>query len=431
MALLYKHFAPLRTAFCTILLCFAFAHSVQASGTLFTIEGVEVDVTAQNANAARKQAFAEAQTTAFEELSRRMVAEGEGMFLSPPEVSVISSLIQDFEITEEKLSRVRYIGTYTFRFDKKAVREFFSGQGLGYTDVSSRPVMVLPYYQGGARPVLWQGENPFNAAWSSAKNLKGLVPIVVPLGDLADIRNLGSGDALSFDPDGVAAMTARYDAGEAVILLAIPDAQLAAAYGEAIAQGGVSVHIYRTDRGQPEHVGRVDIEAAGSETVSMLYNRAVQQVRVAIQQNWKEKTIVNAAQGNHLQVKVRFGNLQEWAETQAALERVQGINSVKLIRLARNYAIVDLMFQGAERRLRLALAQVDITLTKPRIGFSLTAGMGAGSGPSLLYELYLNRYRPAPRAVQPIEAMQPAAQIRQETAPQAQPQKRSGWRNWF
>ncbi len=436
MAILYKHFLCLRTAlsifFCMIVFCVAGLGQARADSSIFTISNVKVDITAESAAAAREQAFAQAQIQAFQSLARRLVADGESAAITPPDPSVISTLIKDFEITDERLSRVRYVAVYTFRFKERASRDYFAGQGVGYTDVSSRPALVLPFYQETVKPVLWSDQNPWMSAWKRAGNLKGLVPIVVPIGDIEDLQDIGGDETMTYDPAALRRMLDRYNAGEAILLLAVPDARLAAiSQDSSPVQGALTVHVYRTDRARPEHTGQIDVDSIEGETRGLLYDRAVQMVRDAIQRNWKAQTVVSAAETNSMQVKVRFENLKQWAETQKELERVQGVTAVNLVNLARDHALVNLMFQGSEERLRLALRQADITLSKPRIG-TVSERM------PLLYELYLNRYQPEDAQIQenvvPMsheEESQPVATPVEETGPQQPVAEKKSWRERF
>ena len=110
----------------------------------------------------------------------------------------------------------------------------------------------------------------------------------------------------------------------------------------------------------------------------------------SVQRNWKDKTVASPEVNNRLQVRVPIASLEEWAETQRALERVYGINEVILHSLSPGEARVDLLFSGDERRLRLALEQAGVTLSTPRF-----SGAGfEGAAEALVYDLYLNRFRP-------------------------------------
>ena len=131
------------TLFCALML---FALPVQAAG-LFTVENITVDVTADNAIDARNQAFEQGQTKAYKALSERLLEEGEAETMIAPDADTISTMIQDFEVTNERLSAVRYVGTYTFTFDEAAVRRQFIGAGKNYTATQSRPLLILPFYK--------------------------------------------------------------------------------------------------------------------------------------------------------------------------------------------------------------------------------------------------------------------------------------------
>ncbi len=395
MAILYKHFASFRTVFYVFFTCFCLLPPLkaQAEDAIFTVSDVKVDITAESAAVAREQAFAKAQTDAFLKLAERLMPEGEMASFTPPDPQTISTMIKDFEVTQEQLSSVRYIGTYTFNFNDRNVRKFFSGSGVQFSDVSSRPVLALPFYQRDTGTVLWSQDNDWMKAWNRAGDLGGLVPIVVPIGDLMDVSDINEDQALGYDDAKLRSMLGRYNAGEAAVLYAVPDQSLALAAEHEKAAGSLVVEIYRTDRNGPEVVRTVTVDPLEGETKYELYSRATKLVHQALQQNWKEKTVISPAESSgRLSVLVHINGLEQWAATQSALERVHVINEIALQSLSPSAAKVDLSFQGSEDRLRLALAQADITLSEPRYVPSGSGGFGGFSDSgSLVYELYLNR----------------------------------------
>ena len=82
----------------------------------YTVSGVKVDVTAANAVEARTKAFAQAQQTAFTQLAQHFLSAGQMKDFQPLAADQVTPLVKDFEVTNEQLSAVRYVGTYTFRF---------------------------------------------------------------------------------------------------------------------------------------------------------------------------------------------------------------------------------------------------------------------------------------------------------------------------
>ncbi len=382
--LIYKCFRVLRTVLLLILAGgFVLASPVRADD-VFTVSDVKVDVTAENAVAAREKAFIEAQVQAFTALARKLVGDADFARYKAPDIAVISAMIKDFEITDERLSAVRYIGTYTFRFEGRSVRDHFNRGGMRYNDVASKPVLVLPFYQLPGRTILWQDDNPWLAAWANERSPAGtLVPIAVPLGDIRDVADIGDNEALTYSPHGLNSIVSRYGAGEAVILVAVPET------GNGDAPEAVSIMMYRTDTYVPQLVRTVRVEAAPGITGAALYEKAEKIIRDAIQSDWKTQMVVNPVEEDStITVHVRFQTMQQWVETRQALMRVQGILDMKVRSVTPREAQVDLRFAGDTNRLRQMMAQTDLVLSQPQ----MYPDASYGYPPSAVYSVMLRKY---------------------------------------
>ncbi len=346
---------------------------------VFTVSAVKVDVTAENAVAARERAFAQAQSAAFSALAVKLLGDADAATYTVPDPQVISLMIKDFEITDERLSAVQYIGTYTFRFDGDAVRNHFKVRGVHYTDVESKPVLILPFYQRGSRMVLWQDDNPWLQAWSSQAEPPGqLVPVIVPLGDIRDVGDIGDNESLTYQRDRLQSILNRYGAGEAIILIAAPGQDA----------GGVpsnlGILMYRTDRSGPEYVRTLKILPDAGMNSAGLYEKAEKEVRAAIQKDWKTQTVIDPVlDRGEMTVMVRYSTMQQWVETRQAMRRVPAISDMRVTSVTPREARVELQFVGDESRLRLALEQADMILNPSQIGPA-----------EAMYEVYLKKYAP-------------------------------------
>ena len=373
MASFYKMFHSLRTVLMALLACFSLSLPVYAATSLFTVENVTVDVSAENALKAREKAFEDAQVKSFEELTARMLSESELSSFQMPPASTISMLIQDYEVSNEKLSSKRYIGTYKFRFKDRDVRRYFSGQGANFTDVSSKPILILPFLDTGAGTVLWSHQNAWMKAWAATPGLSsGLVPIMLPLGDLSDISDIGDDEALTYNKRNLNKILERYGASEAVIAIA-------RAEGTAL-----NIQLYRTDRLRPEYVHQILERALPGSASDQIYMRAVQSVKQALRKDWKQKTVVDTRQQGVIKVRVQFGSLQEWSNMQRALSRISGISDVALQALSPKEAYLNLTYDGDIERLKLALAQADFVLNAPRFQAANGQGLNADYSRGLL-----------------------------------------------
>jgi hypothetical protein len=369
-----------------VLAMLVFSPLAKADDDVFTVSAVKVDVTAENAVAAREKAFAQAQSVAFMALAVKLLGDVDVATYKAPDPSVISLMIKDFEITDERLSAVRYIGTYTFRFDGDAVRNHFKLRGVHYTDVESKPVLILPFYQWGSRTILWQDDNPWLQAWSNQQEPSGqLVPVVVPLGDIRDVGDIGDNEALTYHRAGLQSMLDRYGAGEAIILMAAPGPDA----------GGVpatlDVLMYRTDGPGPEYVRTLKIQPDAGSSAAGLYEKAEKEVRAAIQKDWKTQTVVDPVEDNkEMTVMVHYSTMQQWVETRQAMRRVSGISEMRVKSVTAREAKVELQFSGGENRLRLALEQADMVLSPSQQPDQAAYGYDS----PVVYEVYLKKYAP-------------------------------------
>ena len=365
MGIPHKAFYCKRIIF-TLSVFFAFqlyASEALAQNSLFTVEDITVDVTAENSVEAQDQAFDQAQRDAFLALAKRMVSEGQTQNVKIPDPITLSTMIKDYEVTNEKLSAVRYVGTYTFRFRESAVSRLFSSSGVTYTETRSKTLLVLPILQRSNKKTIWAEDNLWLQAWSRNTFSSTLVPVEVPIGDLADIADINDQNPLRYERVSLNRMLNRYKAKEAAIMIAIPDPAFAAQRShDDIAQGQLRVSIYRTDRARAEPVQDLFLKAKNGETVRNLYDRGVQSGYKALQKDWKRKTSHSAAQAKGYTVRVPLQNLTQWVQIRQSLARVSGLNTITVLSMKPVEAHVGFIFRGDENRLRSALSSASLQL---------------------------------------------------------------------
>lgn len=381
-----------RTLLLFYIMAFLFSSAMPAraqdDAALFTVDHVQVDVTDKDAVTAREKALPQAEQAAFKQLAEKLMTSDQIAKFKAPDDATVAAMVKDFEVENEQLSNVRYVASYTLRFKGDAVRAYLGKQNVSYTDVVSKPLLVLPFYQWGSRTILWGNDNPWLAAWTRVGPSKGLVPLAVPLGDAQDVADLSDNEAFTYDRSSLQDMVGRYNAGEAAIALATAHWDPNAAEGQSPRE--LEIQIYRTDRSGPEFVSTLKVDSQPGDDANAVYVRGVDAVRKALQHDWKARTAANPAseQGaiNKLKVRVRFAGMQQWVETQKALRAAAGVSDVKVLSLKPDAANVEFAFEGSEDRLRLALQQADITLSSPEVDFA--------GGQALVYDLYLNKYAP-------------------------------------
>lgn len=391
------------TAFLFALVCI-FPVNASAQSDFLTVEDIKVDITADNAILAREKAFVEAQTKAFRELAERLLPESIAETYETPDSMMISTLIKDYEVTREKLSAVRYIGTYRFRFKPQETRRYFSGAGTRMPDIASnvtmpakRPMLILPFYDDGYKTSLWSPYNIWMQAWQNADGISGTVSHVLPIGDLQDVQDINNDDPLIYDGDKLSNMLLRYGAHEAIIALASPDelflGQAPVRAGEA---GSLKIKLYRAEARRPVLLNEIFVPAQPAQTRDQVMQQAVMDVSRFLDDGRTDQDdtavagVSGVKDGANYQVYVPFRSLEEWAQLQETIRRVPGVDDVMLRSLSPSGADADITFQGSEEALRSALQQENLALSPPQVTQNV---FGAASAPT--YEI--RRGTPAPQ----------------------------------
>lgn len=379
-----------------IFLCWLNIGQAMAYDSLFVVQGVKVDVTAGNSVAAQNQAFDEAQNKAFRTLAQRMVVEAQAASVSTPNALTISSLVKDYEVTDEQVSAVRYVGTYTFRFREAAVSKFFSVSGVTFTNVGSKTLLILPVFQRDGRNMIWSEGNLWMDSWSNATLSSGLVPVEVPIGDLMDMADIDEDQALSYERRKLDRMLGRYDAMEAAIMIAVPDKTLSGMnYNSGAALGRLRISIYRTDRANAEHVQDIFLESDGQETVKGIYDRGVASAYEALQKDWKRKTLASAAQSQLFYVRVPLANVKQWVQVRQALTNISGLDDLSVLSMKKVEVRLSFKYRGDIKHLRDDVSRASMSLGQgyPN-GSAHKFTENQRNAPEMIYDL---TYRGAPK----------------------------------
>jgi hypothetical protein len=391
----YKQLCVFRTALYALavlvfLIIPAIAHA--ASNPAYTVEGVEVDVTAENAVKAREKALDEAQVKAYQMLAERFLSPDELKNFKAPDPITISSLVQDYEVTNEQLSTTRYKGVFTVRFRPNAMKNQMASQGMVYSDTPRKPVLVLPFYEQGADTALWNETNPWMRAWRALPAGGGAMQsTVLPLGDAEDMAQVSDAEGLQYDPMRMQELAARYNADDVAILLA-------SAVPTQTAQGRLVVNIYNNGFEGPVFVQKVTVDQMPGEDDEAVYARAAQKVQDILRSNWKANAAYNpsvqqqsTAQTVTTQTTVygqppaarnapipytrpalgpsqtymahaKFASVQDWVRMKSTLDRVYGVQAVMIKTLKPREAQLDIRYAGPVNNLQLALQNAGIMM---------------------------------------------------------------------
>lgn len=329
----------------------------QAGGDIFTVRNVPVDETAGTAAEARALALDTGQRRAFRRLIERLVPEDQQGLVPQVDSNQLQYYVRDFSVANERTSAVRYLADLTFRFNGNEVRRLLRGNGVGFAETRGEPVVVLPVFQRGeGESVLWGDGNPWLNVWAQRPGDGGLVPLIVPLGDLSDISAIDAARAEAGDAEALRAIADLYGAQEALVASASLSGDPQA--GSAVLE--MTTRRYGGGRSGASQSSRV-IQVEG-EPLDGFLRRGADRIDNAVQEAWKRQNLLDYGNQRSIQVFVPLEGLNDWLNVRRRLHSVASIQRSDVSSLTRREATLEITFLGDEQRLTRALQRRDLYL---------------------------------------------------------------------
>ena len=347
--------------------------------SVFTVAHVPVDAEAASAAEARELAIAAGQRAALETLLRRLTVAGTAL-PAPPEDS-IAAMVAGFAIDRELVSTTRYRASLIVDFDPAEVRRLLRESGVAYAETVSKPVLVVAVQRNPGGILLWEDGNRWRRAWEERPPHGGLVPILLPLGDVIDLGTVDAAQALASDADALTALAALYGTSEVAVAVAglsgsaavaKPSAPAAEnASGDAPAAGrALTLSLLRIKAEESRAVQKTLIGREG-ESERALLKRGTDRVITLLEDDWKAANLIRYDEQRVLRARVPIASLGEWVSIQRRLATLAMVASVEIDSLSRSEGRLTLHYHGTEDQLRLALGQDDLDLAPEEDGWWL------------------------------------------------------------
>ncbi len=347
--------------------------------SVFTVAHVPVDAEAASAAEARELAIAAGQRAALDTLLRRLTVMGTD--LPPPPDNIIATMVAGFAIDRELVSTTRYRASLTVDFDPAEVRRLLRENGIAYAETLSKPVLVVAVQRDPGGILLWEDGNRWRRAWEERPPHGGLVPILLPLGDVIDLGTVDAARALASDAEALTALAALYGTSEVAVAVAglagsaavaKPSAPAAEnASGDAPAAGrALTLSLLRIAAEESRAVQKTLIGREG-ESERALLKRGTDRVITLLEDDWKAANLIRYDEQRVLRARVPIASLGEWVSIQRRLATLAMVASVEIDSLSRSEGRLTLHYHGTEDQLRLALGQDDLDLAPEEDGWWL------------------------------------------------------------
>jgi len=313
--------------------------------TPFTVAGIEIDATADNAAEAQRRAMSEGQVRGAQRLIARMTLPEDraAAGLGPISAEDAAGLIAGLRMSNEQRSATRYRGDLTLQFDPRAVRDYFARRSVPYVESQASPVLVVPVLEGEGGDSLWSGA--WHEAWRTGGFQNALTPFI----------GLGSRQGAGGEPLGLGLISAD-DARRT-------DEAALRALADVYGVNAVAVVLARAGGGQVRTVGVVlNFGPDGTTREEMTavagagdFREAARRIVERREEDWKRRSVVRGGEAAELEITILFSTLTEWRTLQAAVAGASLVQAARLDALSRSGAAMVLSHRGAREQLAAEL----------------------------------------------------------------------------
>jgi len=327
-----------------------------AEDEVFEVRNIAVDVKAETAAEARAQALREAEQKAFKTMLARLTLRQDRQNLPTLSRTDIAGYVRDFSVAQEKASSVRYIARLNYRFKPEPIRELLRAYNVPFAETSSKPMLVLPVFENAASTVLWDEPNPWRLAWQQRDAPDGLVPLIVPIGDLNDIVTIGAADALAGSSLKLATLADRYAATGSIV------AHLNLTVDPTTGAEASTITLLRPFDPIPVEARSATLIQLSGEDMPTFMARAVEDTVNRIDDLWKRRNLISNVGTGVMAITVPIGGLTDWLQIKKQLASIGIIRRTEIVLLSREQVRVNVHFAGGAEQLTTALEQANLSL---------------------------------------------------------------------
>jgi hypothetical protein len=229
-------------------------------------------------------------------------------------------------------------------------------------------------YKSAGTIQLWEAGNAWLGSWQTLPVHDGLLPLIVPKGDGADIAAISPEQALDGDARRLRVIVNRYQANGSI--LAVATLRRDAALNTAV----LDVALSRSDAVGGESTSVSSFAADPNMTIEALLQTAAGKLRDELVEGWKQDNLIRFTERRDLVAVVPLTGLAAWIDLRRRISLVASVEKTDLLSLSLDEATVRFSYFGDENQLALAFAEHDMELNQGPVAWQLSFRAGNRDG---------------------------------------------------
>jgi hypothetical protein len=329
----------------------------EAADSLYDVAKISVDVTAEDAVAARNTGMAEAEARAVKTVLRRLLPPGIDADLPGLTEEDIQGLVNGVSIRSERNSRTRYVATLDVSVNEQGIKQLLNDYSLPYNEERAGPISILPLMIS-ADGVVSESNEGWRQAWEGLDLAHSMTPATI-LRPRADLGRDTIEAIIVGDTQALAAMQGDYGYGPLVIAMGeTVNGQFVTRLAGADSVGPIGLE--RSDPLSGDAKATARLAAANAFTILEDHANCQQggEARPGAGQGGAPGGVVP----RNVEAQVEFSGLRDWQEIRGRLMNVAGIQALEVNSLSARAASITFDYAGSLDRLQQDLGQSGFVL---------------------------------------------------------------------
>ncbi len=219
-------------------------------------------------------------------------------------------------IEGEKFGGGRYIASLTARFKPDGVRSLLRRAEILFAETASQPILVLPVFQTAGASSLWDDPNPWYTAWAGLPRSDGLLPLVIPVGDLSDVAVIGAEQAVQGQAERLIEIGSKYDARNVMVVTAT--LRISPGNGALALETLSSVN----HDGEARQTTIRRFDSVPGQSRDDLLAGAAAALSVEANESWKRDNLLDEGSASNMAVRVPLSGLDNWLDIRGKLRGI-------------------------------------------------------------------------------------------------------------
>ncbi len=318
-----------------------------ASDDLYLISNIHVDVTDETAAIARNKAFDMAKNEAVHRAISRITLKYDTDKVPQISPEDVNALTKELVVNSEKSSGVRYIADINVLVDSSGIETLLKKNSIPFTKHVKNPVLIIPvYYKAkGAKPLLWEEQNPWLKAWQQSPPDNKLVPVMVPMADVSDMNALNASDVADAGAPELTKIAQIYGVNEVYIAKAT------------LQENKIDVVLRGINLAKLEDYTYTSFSSDNTD-----FQNAVARTGMEIEDLWKESQVVQYNEISEIIIVSPINGLQDWLVIKSKLEDNSLVTGVYLQAMKHNLVQAKISFSGSLRMIKNSFAEKGMSL---------------------------------------------------------------------